>query len=378
MGLFDFIKGQFIEVIEWVDDSRDTIIWKFPDQDKAIKMGAQLTVRESQVAIFLNEGKLADVFQPGRHELATRNLPILTALNNWKMGFESPFKADVYFLSTKQFANMKWGTPQPVMVSDPEFSLVQLRAFGTFSFRVTDGAKFFREFAGTDSEVTTDELLEQFRSRLVSEFGSELKASGKSLQEINANVGALGEALLPKLQADFSAVGTELLRFNIEALTLPDEIQKALTDQDLEIRKIRRAGTAQIDVDMQRRLQEQTLELQRLKQQAELSKSVEDMQRFIQFQSGVAMEYSGKNPGGEGGNLLNQMMQMGIGMNLAGQMSGQLAGGGGATPAGGSGTKSMNKDEIMSALKEIGQLKEAGILTQEEFDAKKKELLARL
>jgi membrane protease subunit (stomatin/prohibitin family) len=253
---------------------------------------------------------------------------------------------------------------------------VQLRAFGTFSFRVTDGAKFFREFAGTDSEVTTDELLEQFRSRLVSEFGSELKASGKSLQEINANVGALGEALLPKLQADFAAVGTELLRFNIEALTLPDEIQKALTDQDLEIRKIRRAGTAQIDVDMQRRLQEQTLELQRLKQQAELSKSVEDMQRFIQFQSGVAMEYSGKNPGGEGGNLLNQMMQMGIGMNLAGQMSGQLAGG--ASASSGSATKSMSKDEIMSALKEIGQLKEAGILTQEEFDAKKKELLARL
>ncbi len=375
MGLFDFIKGQLIEVIEWVDDSRDTIVWKFPDQDRAIKMGAQLTVRESQVALFLNEGKLADVFQPGRHELTTRNLPLLTALNNWKMGFSSPFKADVYFLSTRQFANLKWGTPQPVMVSDPEFSLVQLRAFGTFSFRVKDAAQFFREFAGTDSEVTTDELLDHFRSRLVSEFAGALKTSGKSLQEINANAAALGEALLPKLQADFTAVGTELLRFNVEAVTLPDEIQKALTDQDLEVRKIRRAGAAQTEVDMQRKLQEQMLELQRLKQQAEMSQSMADMQKFLQFQSGVAMEYSGKNPSGEGNNLLTQMMQMSVGMNMAGQMQQQMSG---ANAGAAAGAKPMSKDEIMAALKEIGQLKEAGILTQDEFDAKKKELLARL
>jgi len=164
MGLFSFIKGQFIDVIEWPQEDRDRLVWKFPRGDNEIKNGAQLTVREGQVALFVSEGELGDVFGPGRQELATRNLPILTSLRSWKYGFDSPFKADVYFLSTRQFSNMKWGTRNPIMVSDPEFSLVQMRAFGTFNFRITDAAKFYREFAGNKASIETEDILDHFRS----------------------------------------------------------------------------------------------------------------------------------------------------------------------------------------------------------------------
>ncbi|MEL6845041.1 MAG: SPFH domain-containing protein, partial [Bacteroidota bacterium] len=138
MGLFDFIKGQFIDVIEWVDYQRDVLVWKFPDQDKEVKMGAQLTVRESQAAILINEGKMADVFEPGRYELTTRNMPIMTTINSWKYGFDSPFKVDIYYFNTRQFTDNKWGTPSPVTIPDSKFGQVELRSFGTYNFRISD------------------------------------------------------------------------------------------------------------------------------------------------------------------------------------------------------------------------------------------------
>jgi len=365
MGLMDFIKGQFIEIIEWVDDSRDTIVWKFPDTDREIKMGAQLTVRDSQVAIFINEGKVADVYGPGRHELVTRNMPIMSDLKGWKYGFNSPFRADVYFVSTRQFANMRWGTKQPIMVSDPEFSMVQLRAFGTFSFQVSDAKVFFAQFAGTDSRVTTDELLEHFRSQVVTEFSNALKKSGKTIAEINFRSGELGAELLPILQPQFDSIGLKLLTFNVESVSLPDEIMAELNKQDLEYRQKKRTMTL-----------EQELELQKLMAKANISQNIGDMQKFMQMQAAVGME----NPGSGGGDMSDMakaMMQMNM-MQQMMQNSGMMNPGTATQAPKSNGGEAMSKDQIMALLKELGELKTAGILTEEEFNTKKAELLAKL
>lgn len=359
MGLWSKITGQFIDIIEWVDESRDTIVWKFPDQDREIKMGAQLTVRESQAAVFVNEGRIADVFPAGRYELTTRNMPILTTLKSWKYGFDSPFKVDVYFVSLRQFANMKWGTKQPIMVNDPEFMLVPLRAFGTFSFQVADPAKFFKEFAGTDPHVTTDELLEQFRSSVVTEFSNALKKSGKSLVEINAKAQDLGTDLAPILAPEFESHGLKLIKFNVESISLPEEIQRELTAQDMEIRKTRRQGTAENEV-----------ELQRMMNQATLSQNIPDMQKFMQFQSGLGMQNSGD---GSANDMARTMMQMQMMNQMMNQMNNPNTG---ASPN--SGTANMTREQVMATLKELGELKSAGILTEDEFNEKKKELLAKL
>lgn len=375
MGIFDFVKGQFIDVIAWEDDSRDTIIWKFPRKDNEIKMGAQLTVRESQAAIFINEGKLADVFQPGRHELATRNLPILSTLQAWKHGFNSPFKADVYFVNTRQFSNLKWGTPQPIMISDPDFTLVPVRAFGTYNFRVKDPALFMREFAGTDKHVTVDELGDHYRGMIINDFTNALKKSGQGIQEIFFQSTTLGEQLLPQLQPDFEALGLQLTEFTVSGVSLPEDIQAQLTAMDMEARKTRKVGAAQNEVEMQRKMQEQMLELQKLKAKAEMSQNMEDMQKFLQLQQGIMMENMANNPGG--GGMMGNMMQGMMGMNLANQMMNQPAQQNQQQPPAPP-ANAMSKEQVMATLKELGELKAAGILTDEEFNAKKAELLSRL
>src|SRR5579862_7194931 len=168
MGLMDFIKGQLIEIIEWVDDSRDTLSFRFPDQDASIKRGAQLIVRESQVAQFLYLGEFGDTFGPGKHTLTTENIPVLTALKSWKYGFESPFKADVYFVTTRLFTGNKWGTSNPVMLRDADFGIVRARAFGAYDFRVSDVKLFLKEVAGTDDHFRLEEFADTMRSRIVS------------------------------------------------------------------------------------------------------------------------------------------------------------------------------------------------------------------
>ncbi|MCS7087006.1 MAG: SPFH domain-containing protein, partial [Bacteroidia bacterium] len=192
MGIWDKIRGQLIEVIEWMTDERDILIYKFPDKDREIKMGAQLTVRPGQAAIFLNEGKLADVFMEGRYELTTRNMPVLTKLKSWKYGFDSPFKVDIYFVNLQELSSLKWGTPNPIQFFDPHYSLVELRAFGSVTFRIQDPAKFFARFAGTDSQVTLSEFAPHFRDVIVEEFSKGLKRSGQSLAEIIVNAQELG------------------------------------------------------------------------------------------------------------------------------------------------------------------------------------------
>ena len=170
MGIWDLVKGELIEVVQWLDDSGDILVWRFPDEDHEIKMGAKLTVRETQAAVFVNEGQIADVYGPGMYSLTTQNMPVMTTLRSWKYGFESPFKAEVYFVSLRIFLNLKWGTQNPIMLRDPELNMVRLRAFGTYGIRITDPGRFIKELVGTLGCFTTDEIEDQLRSMLVSAF----------------------------------------------------------------------------------------------------------------------------------------------------------------------------------------------------------------
>ena len=228
MGLFDFIRGEFIDVIEWTDDSHDTIVFRFPVRDHAIKMGAQLTVREGQAAVFVNEGQLADVFTPGRYELSTANLPILTKLNSWTMGFESPFKAEVYFVDTTLFTDQKWGTQNPITLRDPEIGPVRVRAFGSYAYRVTDPARFMQEVVGTDGRYTTDDIRGQLRSHVISAFTDALGSVKVPVLDLAAQYKELGASLLAAMKGDFDTYGLGLEVFLIENISLPPEVAEML------------------------------------------------------------------------------------------------------------------------------------------------------
>lgn len=336
MGLFDFFKGQFIDIIEWVDYSRDVLMWKFPDQDKEVKMGAQLTVRESQAAILINEGKMADVFEPGRFELTTRNMPIMTTLNSWKHGFESPFKVDVYFFNTRQFTDNKWGTPSPVTIPDSKFGQVEFRAFGTYNFRITDFELFFKEFAGSDPAITLDEIEGLLKGKLLDRFSeivAEMAEHQFSFVQMQANKSEFVAALMPRIESYFAAFGLEVTDFSIQSITLPEELQEYL-----------RKNT---QMNM-----------------------VGDLDRFMKFQTGNALEKSAENPAGG-----NAGMEMGAGLAMGKMMTDMMSKD--SEPAQ-EASPAESKEDIMKLLKELGELKESGILTEEEFTTKKKELLDRL
>ncbi|MDX2174475.1 MAG: SPFH domain-containing protein [Bacteroidota bacterium] len=226
MGLFDKIKNEFIDIIEWVDNSKDTIVYKFPRFQNEIKNGAKLTVRESQVAVFMNEGKIADVFQPGMYELTTNNMPILSTLKGWKYGFNSPFKVDVFFVSTKQFIDQKWGTKNPITLSDPRFGFIELRSFGSFAFRVTDAGKFIREIAGTNENFTTEEVAEQLRSMIVTKFTDAVGEGNIPVEKFAANMDELSKLGQDKLNADFLEYGLTITKFLVENVSMPEELKK--------------------------------------------------------------------------------------------------------------------------------------------------------
>lgn len=333
MGLFDFIKNELIEIIDWVDDSSDTVIWKFPDRENNIKYNAQLTVRESQVAVLLNEGQIADVFGPGRYQLTTQNMPVLTTLRGWKYGFESPFKVDVYFVSTRQFTNLKWGTQNPIIVRDPEFKQVRVRAFGAYALRVAEAGRFLKEFAGTAPIVRITDVEGQLRTAIVNKFSDAIGEAGVSVLDLARNYSELGEKLRPLLAEDFTAYGLELTRFYIENTSLPPEVEQFLD----KTTQMNMAG---------------------------------DMARFQQFQAGTALENLSEQEGGIGGTAL---LMGGLGNLMGGAMT--------PAPAAQSAAPAAPKEDraqILATLKELGELKAAGILTEEEFAAKKAELLARL
>jgi membrane protease subunit (stomatin/prohibitin family) len=323
--ILNFLKNELLEVIEWVDETRDTVIWKFPDEQKDIKYGAQLTVRESQNAIFLNEGQIADVFVPGRFELVTQNIPILTKLKGWKYGFQSPFKSDVYFVSTRQFTNLKWGTPNPIIVRDPELKQVRVRAFGVYSLRINSAQLFFREFGGTNSLVKIQEIEETLRPKVVSKFTDALGEANVSVYDLARNFSELGDKLLPLLMNEFALLGLELVSFNIESTSMPPEVEQFLD----KMTQMNMAG---------------------------------NLQQFSQFQMAQSIPDLAKNQGAG-------IAAMGAGFAMGNQMMNQ------AQPQA---APKESRDEIMKTLKDLAGLKDAGVLTQEEFDKKKAELLAKL
>jgi len=228
MGLFSWLFGQFIDVIDWTDDTHDTMVWRFPRQDNAIKYGAKLIVRESQIAVFVNEGQIADVLEPGTYELETNNLPILTDLQHWDHGFNSPFKAEVYFLSTKRFPDLKWGTRNPIMVRDREFDMVRLRAFGTYEIRIKDPERFLKEIVGTDNHFTTDEIDDQLSNLIVSKLAVILGQDDTPALDLAASYEDFGRYITEGIAPYFDEYGLELTKILVENISLPDAVQEAL------------------------------------------------------------------------------------------------------------------------------------------------------
>lgn len=228
MGILDFLTGEFIDVIHWVDDTRDTMVWRFEREGHAIKYGAKLTVREGQAAVFVNEGVIADVFTPGLYMLETNNMPILTTLQHWDHGFRSPFKAEVYFVSTTRFTDQKWGTKNPIMMRDAEFGPLRLRAFGTYAMRVAEPGKFLKEIVGTDGEFTADEIAFQIRSIVVQEFSRVVSTSRVPVLDMAANLGDFGKLVAKAIEPAVSAYGLSIPEFYVENISLPEAVEAAL------------------------------------------------------------------------------------------------------------------------------------------------------
>jgi membrane protease subunit (stomatin/prohibitin family) len=228
MGIFDFLTGEFIDVIHWVDDTRDTMVWRFEREGHEIKYGAKLTVREGQAAVFVHEGQLADVFTPGLYMLETNNMPILTSLQHWDHGFRSPFKSEIYYVNTTRLQDLKWGTKNPIICRDPEFGPVRLRAFGTYSVRVIDPAKFLIEIVGTDGEFTMDEISYQIRNIIVQEFSRTIARAGIPVLDMAANTRELGKLLGKEIAHMLAEYGLELPELYIENISLPPAVEEVL------------------------------------------------------------------------------------------------------------------------------------------------------
>jgi excisionase family DNA binding protein len=283
MAIIDFLKKQFIDIIEWTDDSRDTLSFRFADEDREIKNGAQLIVRESQIAQFVYLGEFGDTFGPGKHTLSTDNIPILTNLKSWKYALESPFKADVYYVVSRVFTGNKWGTANPVMMRDADFGIVRLRAYGTYDFRVVDAKKFLKEVAGTDDHFRLDEFADTMRSRIVSVFSDALAGSKIPALDVAARYSELGEALLPLINPAIGAkYGLEMTAFIVENVSVPPEVEQAID---------KRSSMA----------------------------AVGNLNDYVKFQMAQGLEKGGGGPGG-------MAAEMAVGMAMAQQMMQQTGG----------------------------------------------------
>ena len=347
MALMDFIKKQFIDIIQWTEEGDGTLAWRFPMAEMEIQNGASLTVRESQMAVFVNEGQVADVFGPGTYKLTTQTLPVLTYLKNWDKLFESPFKSDVYFFSTRQQVDQKWGTPQPVTIRDKDFGAVRLRAFGNYSYRVADPKLFHTEISGTRDLYTVTDLDGQLRGLVLQHISSAIASSGIPFLDLAANQIQFAQALATDLTPAFEKIGLKLEAMTVQSVSLPEELQKVL-DQKI--------GMGMVGNDMGKFMQYQTA------------------QAIPKFAEGTA-------GGGGGSGIAGDAMGLGAGValgqvlaqNLAAGLQGNTAGAAAAAQAAG-----VRPDDVMATLEKLGELKAKGILTQEEFDAKKAELLKKL
>ncbi|MEZ6061499.1 MAG: SPFH domain-containing protein [Planctomycetaceae bacterium] len=300
MGLFDKLRAELIDIVEWVDDSRHTLVWRFPRYNNQIKNGAQLIVRPGQVAVFVHRGQIADVFEPGHYELKTDNLPILSTIAGWKYGFDSPFKAEVYFVSTRQVTDLKWGTPNPIMLRDPEFGPIRIRAFGTYAVKAVEPKALLKELVGTDSEVGTDEVTELLRAIIISTFADVIGKSQIAALDLASKYQEFGETLRKEVQERIDdEYGLEIPQLFIVNISLPEAVEKALdTRTSMGV--------------------------------------IGDMNKFQQYQMGQAMTAAAENPSGGGAA---EGMGLGLGFAMAGKMMnpGMMGGGpmaGGAPAAG--------------------------------------------
>jgi membrane protease subunit (stomatin/prohibitin family) len=337
MALMDFIKKQFIDILEWTEDSEGTLAWRYPMAGNEIQYGGSLTVRESQLAVFVNEGKVADVFGPGMHKLTTQTLPVLTYLRNWDKLFQSPFKSDVYFFSTRQQIDRRWGTSQPVTIRDKDFGAVRVRAFGNYAFRVADAKLFHTEISGTRERYTVDDLDGQLRGLMLQHISDAVAASGVPFLDLAANQVEFAAKLREATAPAFTAIGLALEGVTLQSVSLPEELQKIL-DQKIGMGMV--GG---------------------------------DMGKFMQYQTAQAIPKFAEGAAG-GGGVVGDAMGLGAGVALGQVMAQQLSQGlqGSAAAAG------MKPDEVMATLEKLGELKAKGVLTEEEFSAKKAELLKKL
>ena len=349
MALMDFIKKQFIDILEWTEDGDGTLAWRYPMAGMEIQNGASLVVRESQMAVFVNEGQVADVFGPGTYKLTTQTLPVLTYLKNWDKLFESPFKSDVYFFSTRQQIDQKWGTPQPITIRDKDFGAVRLRAFGNYAFRIADPKLFHTEISGTRESYPVADLEGQLRGLVLQNISNAIAGSGLPFLDLAANQVAFADALAKELQPAFAKIGLQLEGMTVQNVSLPEELQKIL-DQKI--------GMGMVG---------------------------NDMGKFMQYQTAQAIPKFAEGAGSGGGGIAGDAMGLGAGMAL-GQVLAQnlqagLQGAGvaaQAAPAAAAASVGVKPEDVMATLEKLGELKAKGILTQEEFDAKKAELLKKL
>lgn len=285
MDLWEKAKAELLDIIEWTDDSSDTMVWRFPRFDNEIKYAAQLIVRQSQAAVFVNMGKIADVFPPGKFRLETENLPILTTLLGWKYGFHSPFKAEVYFVNTRNFTNLKWGTKNPVIVRDAEFGAVRLRAFGSFVIKVSDPARFINEIVGTGGHFTIEEITDQLRNIVITRFSDLVAESGIELLDLSSKYNELSHSLTEKIAPEFMEYGLDITKLLIENIAMPPEVESALDKK------------SSMGI-------------------------IGNLDNYLKFQSATAMEAAANNPGGEASAGIG----MGIGFAMATQMGKTMAG----------------------------------------------------
>lgn len=367
MGLWDRITSQFIEIIEWLEDDHDIIAWRFPVRGQEIKNGAKLVVREGQAACFVNEGKLADVFGPGTYTLSTQNLPILSTLMGWKYGFDSPFKAEVYFVSTTQLTDLKWGTQNPIMLRDPELGPIRLRAFGVFTLKVSDPGRFLRTVVGTDSSFEVDEIIGQLKRTLVSRFTQALGKANIPALDLAGSYEELSHKVLPVMQRDFSDMGMEIPKLIIENISLPPSVEKILD---------KRSEMAMLGGNMQQYAAYQ------------MANAIPDAAKTPNSMAGAGMGLAaGMNMGNQMAGMFNPYGQQGYGQPQPGYgqpqpgygqpgMYGQPQPGmapQGAQPQGQGGQPSM-----VERLQKLDALKAAGVLSEEEYASKRQQILSEI
>ncbi len=343
MALMDFIKKQFIDILQWTEDGDGTLAWRFPMEGMEIQNGGTLVVRESQMAVFVNEGQVADVFGPGTYKLTTQTLPVLTYLKNWDKLFQSPFKSDVYFFSTRQQIDQKWGTPQPITIRDKDFGAVRLRAFGNYAWRIADPKLFHTEISGTRERYPVADLEGQLRGLVLQSISNAIAGSGLPFLDLAANQVMFADALAKELQPAFARIGLQLEGLTVQNLSLPEELQKVL-DQKI--------GMGMVG---------------------------NDMGKFMQYQTAQAIPKFAEG-GAQGGGVAGDAMGLGAGVALGQVLAQNLQAGlqGAAAQPAPAAPVGVKPEEVMATLEKLADLKAKGILTQEEFDAKKAELLKKL